>query len=318
MSLTATGLRNRFTLRAKFRHMQVLVTLAELGSMRRAATALNMTQPAISQMVAELERLVEADLFQRHARGVTLNDAGKELLPAAQSVLATLGDAAERMTSRMQTGAGVVRLATSPAASGALLHGRLAHFAVRFPDTHLQILTHDFETSASSLTGQGFDIICTRKPHVVSEGWQFTACMADGLTVVGHSSHPLAGKPSVSPADLGQATWLSHRVGSIARDRLEDAARRFDWPSLNLCRINTHIPELTHDLLADGTRLALMPRSVVLPWLRTGALVALDTELTQPLASLGCLWKPDDCSKATRRAVEFFAQTTADEGAAAV
>lgn len=282
--------------------------------MRRAATALNMTQPAISQMVAELERLVEAELFHRHARGVTLTDACKELLPAAHLILSTLGDAAERMTNRMQHGADVVRIATSPAASGAILHGHLAAFAWRFPEIHLKIVDPGVETFASGMADGVFDILCTRKPLVLSEGWRFNACAEDRLTVICHPSHPLVGKTTVSTSDLGQATWLSHRVGSVARERLEEAYTRFEWSSLILCRINAHIPELTRDLLLDGTRLSLMPRSVMLPWLRTGALVELETELAQPLASLGCLWKPNDSSQAVRRVVEFFGETSAAAG----
>jgi len=75
-------------------------------------------------------------------------------------------------------------------------------------------------------------------------------------------------------------------------------------------RINSHIPQLTHDLLSDGTRLSLRPRPVMLPWLRSGDLVELETELAQALAPLGCVWKPDDRSGAVQ-GVLIFSVTTA-------
>ena len=306
MPLSATILRNRFTLRAKFRHMQVLIALAELGSMRRAASALGMTQPAISQMVAELERLVETALFQRHARGVTLTAAASELLPAAQSILASLDDAAERMSSRLQYGAGVIRIAASPAAAGALLQGRLDDFHQRFPDTHLHIVDPSPDMVAAGGALGDYDIHCTRKPAVVPAGWQFHDCVADRLTVICHPSHPLAQGGRVPVAALGDAVWLSHRVGSVARARLEDAATRHGWPQLTLCRINAHIPELTRELLMAGTRLSLMPRSVMLPWLQSGVLVEIDSALTQPLAPLGCLWRPESSARSVANAVMFL------------
>jgi len=77
-----------------------------------------------------------------------------------------------------------------------------------------------------------------------------------------------------------------------------------------VCRINSHIPQLTHDLLSDGTRLSLRPRPVMLPWLRSGDLVELETELAQALARLGCVWKPDDRSGAVQ-GVLIFSVTTA-------
>lgn len=68
MPPSANTLLNRFVVKAKFRHMQVLIKLAEVGSMRKTADAVNMTQPAISQLVQELEKLLETDLFFRHAK----------------------------------------------------------------------------------------------------------------------------------------------------------------------------------------------------------------------------------------------------------
>ena len=79
MSLSANTLLNRFVVRSKFRHMQVLIKLAEIGSMRRTAEAVNMTQPAITQLVAELEKLLETKLFLRHAKGVEPTVAEKAL-----------------------------------------------------------------------------------------------------------------------------------------------------------------------------------------------------------------------------------------------
>ncbi|MBO6883754.1 MAG: LysR family transcriptional regulator [Marivita sp.] len=79
----ANILMNRLLLKGKVRHMLVLVRLIELGSMRRTATALNMAQPAVTQIVAEMEALLETELFFRHARGVEPTEAAKDLLPVA-------------------------------------------------------------------------------------------------------------------------------------------------------------------------------------------------------------------------------------------
>jgi DNA-binding transcriptional LysR family regulator len=52
--LSATVLRNRLLTRARLRHWQVLVRVAELGSVRRAAEAVGMTQPAVTHVLADL------------------------------------------------------------------------------------------------------------------------------------------------------------------------------------------------------------------------------------------------------------------------
>ena len=71
MNLPATVLLNRLLARGKFRHIQVLLRLAELGSVQRTADAIGLTQSSVTQTLAYLESLLEVRLFERHARGVT-------------------------------------------------------------------------------------------------------------------------------------------------------------------------------------------------------------------------------------------------------
>jgi len=303
---SASSLLNRFTLRAKFRHMQVLLTLAELGSMRKAAKHLNMTQPAISQMVAELERLVESDLFLRHARGVSLTPAGAQLIGPAKRILQTLGEAAERVANEMQQKGGVVRVSASPAALGAMFHGQLDAFADQHPATQLQISHANDENPLTEAQNNAIDIICLRAPTVAPEGWAFVPCAADQLTVVCHGSHPLAARKEVHQHDLANVVWLMHRAGSLAQNRLEASAENNAWPALNLCHINSHIPALTKDILASGKYAALLPRSAMKPWIESRDLVEVHSPLSEPLAPLGFLWQPDQAHDGVRRVVTFL------------
>ncbi len=58
MAINSLTLLRRMTSRARLRHMQALIALDDLRSMSRAAEAMDMTQPAMSQLVAELEQLL--------------------------------------------------------------------------------------------------------------------------------------------------------------------------------------------------------------------------------------------------------------------
>lgn len=299
MPPSANTLLNRFTVKAKFRHMQVLVKLAEVGSMRRAAEAVNMTQPAISQLVSELERLLETDLFFRHAKGVEPTEATKELLPIAHRILGALEDGAENIANRLQQQNGVVRISASPAALGGLIQGTLDRFAKRHPDVQVHISLMNDTAPLGGIVEKTADIVCTREPQVVPEGWVFEACVDDELIVVCGKDHPLAKQTKISTIELGQAKWLVNRVGSVARQRFEDIAQEHDWPQSCRCQIIMHIPELTREMLTTGQYLAILPRSVSLPWLASGDFVALVTEVQTSLPVLGFLWAPDQAGAAT-------------------
>lgn len=279
--------------------MQVLVKLAEVGSMRRAAQAVNMTQPAISQLVQELEKLLETDLFFRHAKGVEPTEATKQLLPIAHRVLGALEDGAETVANQLQKQGGVVRISASPAALGGLIQGSLDRFAKRHPDIQVHInQTSDTDPLGGIVEGT-VDIVCTREPSVIPEGWVFERCVDDLLIAVCGTNHPLAMASSISMKDLGDAKWLMNRVGSVARSRFEDLAAENEWDRSTRCQVIMHIPELTKEMLQTGQYLAIIPRSVAVPWLESGEIKELVTEINVPLPPLGFLWEKNRAGPAT-------------------
>jgi len=95
MHPSATALLNRLLVRGKFRHIQVLLKLAELGSIQRTAESIGTTQSAVTQTLAYLEQMLETPLFHRHARGVQPTLACIELLPVGRQLLEGLFESAE-------------------------------------------------------------------------------------------------------------------------------------------------------------------------------------------------------------------------------
>ena len=100
MKSAVTPLLNRLLARGKFRHLQVVLKLAELGSVQRTADALGMTQSSITQTLAYVENLMEAKLFHRHARGVRPTPACMDLLPVARQMMLGLIEGAEIVAAR--------------------------------------------------------------------------------------------------------------------------------------------------------------------------------------------------------------------------
>ena len=72
----ASLLMNRLQAKARIRHLQVLVTLGELHSLKKTAETIGLSQPAVTQLLADLESLLDAKLFDRFSRGVQPTRAG--------------------------------------------------------------------------------------------------------------------------------------------------------------------------------------------------------------------------------------------------
>ena len=97
-------------------HLRYLVVVAQLGSMTRAAQALHLGQPALTQAIRNLEREVGTPLFERTSRGVVLTDAGRVLVSGATQALAHLDAAVDDVSAMRAASRPVVVLATRPAA----------------------------------------------------------------------------------------------------------------------------------------------------------------------------------------------------------
>lgn len=104
---------------------------AKLGSFSRAATALNVTQSAISQQIRQLEQEVGTDLFQREGRRISLSDFGRVYLKLVSGPIAALEEGHTAL--RAMTGRSSIVLHLSRSFGSQWLAPRLADFAIKHP-----------------------------------------------------------------------------------------------------------------------------------------------------------------------------------------
>ncbi len=301
---------NRLLARARFRHLQVLLQLAELGSVRRAAEAIGMTQPGVTQLLAELERLLETPLFQRHARGVRLTPAGADLLPMARQMMLSLSASAEAAAARTGQGEGVVRVVGTTAGVNGLLVQAIAGFATAHPGVQVHLQQAEIDDSLMSLSRGAVDLVVCRQPGVVPEGWAFHPLRDDDFIVACGPTHPLLRKRRVGLKDLARATWLPAPAASMARRRFDAMAAQFEQPPA-ICQVITRVPAATWTLLQQMELLTVVPRSAVRHLLAAGLVGALRLEAPMPLPPLGMLLQLESPGRATERLADWL-RTHAD------
>lgn len=131
------------------RHLRYFVAVAEAGHMTRAALALGIQQPPLSQQIKALEQELGLRLFQRHPKGVALTDAGQLLLDEARRLLGDLAAMQERLRRVARGERGRLRVAfTSSAAAHAFTPRVLRECRHRYPEVGLEVS----ESSAAEIT----------------------------------------------------------------------------------------------------------------------------------------------------------------------
>lgn len=284
----ASILLNRLLARGKFRHVQVLLKLAEVGSVQRTADAIGMTQSSVTQTLAYLERLLDVKLFERHARGVRPTLACTDLLPVARQVLLGICEGAELVIARRDLGRSVVRLQASVSAIHGLLVETLPAFGARHPGVQVHLAEAEGDDQLLAIARGEVDLVACRRPPVVPEGWAFAALLEDGFAVVCSATHPLARARRAGWAALAAETWLLAPVGTAARDRFDELARNFPVTPQTHTLV-TRSPTMLWWLLRHEGALAFLPRNFAKPLIEAGEVRELATDMASPLEPLGLL-----------------------------
>ena len=129
---------HRHTYTPSVQELRALVYCGDLGSVSRAADALNLTQSAVSRSIRSLETRLEVQLFHRVRKRLHLSDAGRAMVHEARDILARLDNSA-RMVMAFGGGGDVLRLAVLPTFAATWLIPRLPDFLAAHPNVSLDL-----------------------------------------------------------------------------------------------------------------------------------------------------------------------------------
>lgn len=141
----------------RIEQLEYIQAVTRLGSLRRAAEELHLSQPALSETVRNLERELGVDLLERRRSGAKISSAGRELLPHIDSVLEAV-DRLRRAAGEQHHTSRMVRVGTVNTATVPLLVPTIQEFRAAHPATQVEVVgAQQAEIHRSILEG-GFDL----------------------------------------------------------------------------------------------------------------------------------------------------------------
>lgn len=216
----------RFVGRLAFRHLRMLVAIAEERHLVGAAQRLNMTQSAITKALQETEALLGEPLFDRTNRGVIPTIFGQALIIHARLVLTQLGHAAEELADLKDGTGGRVAVGTLHAASASLLPSAIAALRKERPKVVVSICEGTDDLLLPALRVGELDFIVGRFPegHPRADLLQETLLL-DVACIVVRIGHPLETRGPVRLRDLLAWDWILPRQETTLRRQLDEAFR---------------------------------------------------------------------------------------------
>ena len=281
-----------FSQRIRLRHLHTFVAVAQQGTLGRAAETLNLSQPALSKTLNELEQLTGTRLFERGRLGAQLTLVGEQFLTHAVKVLDALNTAGQALNRKEGMNSDVVRIGALPTAALGILPTVIGQFHKQQKDITLQVATMNNTMLLAGLKSGDVDIGIGRMsdPELMS-GLNYELLFLESLKLVVRPGHPLL-QETVTLSRVMEWPVVVSPKGTIPRQNAETLLQSQGCKIPPGC-IETLSASLSRQLTVDYDYVWFVPSGAVKDDLRQGTLTALP--VTSPGAGepIGILTRVD-------------------------
>ena len=255
----------------ELRHLRAFLAVARHGHFTRAAAAIGLAQPALSQHIAQLEAELGVRVFERSRRGALPTDAGRAFLPRAERVLAELEAARSDARDFHGLVRGRVVIGTISSIAALRLPDVLSRFRARHPGIDLALREDHTAPLIALLASGAIDLALLhagsiRSPRraatrgTLAAEITSTKLQDEALVVALPRRHPLASAREIEFAALAAEPFVVHHEGSTLREEVMAAGAATGFtPRLALEASGN---DTVRAFVAAGFGVALLPRSL--------------------------------------------------------
>jgi DNA-binding transcriptional LysR family regulator len=256
---------DRIGRRLKLRDLHILLTVAQCGSMGKAATQLAVSQPAISKAISDMELALHVKLLDRTPQGIAPNLYGRALLKWGAAVFDDLRQAIREIEFLSDPTAGEVRIGSTEAMTAGLVPVVIERLAGRFPKVLFNVAqAPTIAMQYQDLRERRVDLILGRMlDPIASDDLNVEILFQDPLYVVaGATSKWHRRRRKITAADLIDEPWCLPPSGSFAYSRASHAFHALGLDAPRRTVESTSI-QLFTALLSSGRFLSLLSGSTL-------------------------------------------------------
>lgn len=251
--------------RFQLRELHVFFTVADRGSMAKAAAELGITQPSVSAVIAGLETSLGVRLFERGPSGVEPTPFGRALLTRVQAAFDELRQGVKDIEFLSEPTAGEVKIGCPESVAAGFLPAVIDLLSQKYPRVSLVVAsvatpTLDFRELAERKLDLVLARLATPEPKNLPADYAAELLFDDRLCIVVGESSPWARRRKIDIADLAEERWILTPPDSPGTSWVADAfrARGMDFPKRCITTYSAHI---RNNLIATGRFVGTMPES---------------------------------------------------------
>lgn len=230
----------------RYAQLRAFHFVAVTGGFSRAAEAMNLTQPAVSDQVRKLELAYDTKLFDRHRKQVVLTQRGAALLEITHRMFEIEAQALELLTESREVATGTLRIIADSAHH---ITEALSRFRARFPKVKIEMRTGNSSDVLAALQSYEADIGVLGNMSADSD---FVEVRLSSSPIVAFAAKGIASnlRPKATLEDISAYDLILREQGSKTRQKLEEAAAR---QAIDLIAIiEAEGREAVHEIVASG------------------------------------------------------------------
>jgi DNA-binding transcriptional LysR family regulator len=254
--------------RLRLRDLRVFFTVVQAGSLAKAATQLRVSQPAVSQVIADLEHALGAKLFDRSSRGVEPTVYARALLKRGRAAFDELKQGIRDIEFLADPTAGELTIGYPESIAATVLPQIVERFFERYPRVVMRAdIVPNPEFKFPGLRDRTHDLIFARMPSPLPDDYSVEdlnveVLFNDPLVVVAGTNSPWGRHRKVDLAELVGERWILSPPGTLVHARVAEAfkARGLEGPKASLV---TYSMDLRARLPAHGRFVTAIPKSLL-------------------------------------------------------
>jgi len=278
--------------RLKVQHFRAVDAIAAHGSLLKAATALSLSQPALSKTVRDVEDILGVMLFERNPRGVAPTAAGVAFIESARRLLAELRRLDETLDVVSSSSRGGVALGVLPVAASGVLPGALARMRKAQPDIQIRMEEGRTEELLPLLAAGDIDLIVGRLYEpAMPDAFEREALWTEPMSILARADHPIFEAATVAIEQLRRYDLVLPTMTQRMGQEIEQLLRRLGLAPRTSYRSSS--AGFIREMLYGGDFIAIMPRLMMVGDILRGSLRLAPLPIASPERPAGLIRRAD-------------------------
>ena len=266
---------------------RIFYEVSKVGNITQASMNLNISQPAVTKHIKDLEKQLGTTLFIRNRKGVILTDSGKKLFMYIKQAMDFIYYGEKELNDMQNMYTGTLRIGISTTLTKKFLLKYIKEYHKLYPNITIEISTDPTNELKEKLKLGIIDFIIAKIPKYIDDGYQYISLGKLEDAFIANQDYKELGNHKLTLSELSEYPVLLQKNPSSSREYIDDVCRERKVELKSIMNIASS--NLLIDFVKIGYGIGFVTKQYVSDELKTGELIEISIEPPIPAREFGII-----------------------------